>query len=444
MEMYEPYSTIRASEILTEFTVQLGGIAAYTGKAVITNIADTGRATIACVALIDGWRNVVHDPCGPDQIGIESRAFIQNWSESYRIRREYRLIITELRAFLSGVSRWTEQVNLFLTPPWDGNGLRADYFYEMAAPIIGKMKSFFDDLEGEASQVPEELTTAHRSYAQAELHPLLMRAPFVFRTFTKPLGYAGDYQMVNQIIDDPRQGPGTYFHIVNAAFLQTAVANAHRNRIEHLVGFLTRMADAARRSGRTMHVLNVGCGPAIEVQQFMRTYPNPELLSFELVDFNKETLAWTCDKLKSIASETGKPLQFHLTHDSVHTMLRRCIEAKPTVPTFDAVYCAGLFDYLSDRACTRLMSHFADRTRPQGRLLVTNVHPSNPERYSMEHILEWYLIYRDEAKMAAIMPSRCSRPRLYTDATGVNVFAEATVAEASHAPTSAANLANPA
>jgi extracellular factor (EF) 3-hydroxypalmitic acid methyl ester biosynthesis protein len=45
----------------------------------------------------------------------------------------------------------------------------------------------------------------------------------------------------------------------------------------------------------------------------------------------------------------------------------------------------------------------------------------------MEHILEWYLIYRDEAKMQAILPARRGETHVYTDPTGVNVFAETTV-----------------
>jgi extracellular factor (EF) 3-hydroxypalmitic acid methyl ester biosynthesis protein len=48
----------------------------------------------------------------------------------------------------------------------------------------------------------------------------------------------------------------------------------------------------------------------------------------------------------------------------------------------------------------------------------------------MEHILEWYLIYRDEAKMHAILPPTASGTTVYTDPTGVNVFAETTIGAA--------------
>ena len=42
----------------------------------------------------------------------------------------------------------------------------------------------------------------------------------------------------------------------------------------------------------------------------------------------------------------------------------------------------------------------------------------------MEHLLEWHLIYRDERQLESVLPSQRAAARLYTDATGANVFAE--------------------
>ncbi len=117
-----------------------------------------------------------------------------------------------------------------------------------------------------------------------------------------------------------------------------------------------------------------------------------------------------------------------MVHQSVHELLKRKIAPDDAgLREFDAVYCAGLFDYLSDKVCSRLLSYFAARTRPGGQLLVTNVHSANPEKFGMEHLLEWYLIYRDEARMSMLLPERSRDHKLYVDQTGVNVFAEAII-----------------
>src|SRR5258708_32674254 len=70
---------------------------------------------------------------------------------------------------------------------------------------------------------------------------------------------------------------------------------------------------------------------------------------------------------------------------------------------FDLAYCAGLFDYLPDRACRQLIEFLYNMLGPGGLLLVTNadLHPSRGE---MECFLEWHLIYRNAKQMAGLVP----------------------------------------
>lgn len=428
MEVYNPYSIVQVSEVLSELSVRIGTKNAYLGKAVVMSLVNTGLTAVVSLTLIDEWRELTDIPNEPRSVGREAELFVSDWDARFNIRRDYQIVVNEMRAFLSEVSRWVEQVDLTESLPKVDGRLREDVFYELATPIMVKVKSYLDRLESEAEQVDVEVAPVHRTYAQAALHPLLLRAPFVYRTFTKPLGYAGDYEMVNQILSDPQQGPTTYFQIVNTAFLKAAVATAHRNRIDLLVDFLTRQAEAARAAGRQFRVLNVGCGPAFEIQRFVREYAHPEMLSFQLVDFSEETLEYTRASIEKACQGAGRSVEVEMVHQSVHDLLKRRIaNDDASAREFDAVYCAGLFDYLSDKVCARLLSHFASRTRPRGHVLVTNVHSNNPEKYGMEHLLEWYLVYRDEARMATLLPEQSTGHRLYVDATGVNVFAEATI-----------------
>ncbi|CAN7479733.1 hypothetical protein D9M68_113360 [compost metagenome] len=428
MEIYNPYSIVQVSEVLSELSVRMGAKNAYLGKAVVMSLVNTGLTAVVSLTLIDEWRELTDLTNEPKSVAREAELFVQDWDTRFNIRRDYQIVVNEMRAFLSEVSRWVEQVDMTESLPKIEGKLREDVFYELATPIMVKTKTYLDWLEGEAQRVDPEIAPVHRTYAQSALHPLLLRAPFVYRTFTKPLGYAGDYEMVNQILNDPQQGPTTYFQIVNTAFLKAAVATAHRNRIELLIDFLTRQADRARAAGRPFRVLNVGCGPAFEIQRFVREYPNPELLSFQLVDFSEETLEFTRSSIERLATSAGSKVAVEMVHQSVHELLKRRISPDDTsAREFDAVYCAGLFDYLSDKVCTRLLSYFASRSRHGGQILVTNVHVDNPEKFGMEHLLEWYLIYRDDAGMAQLLPENSHSHRIYGDATGVNVFAEATI-----------------
>lgn len=428
MEVYNPYSIVQVSEVLSGLTVRFSTKIAYLGKAVVISLVNTGLTAIVSVTLIDEWRELNDVVVVPGAVGAEALAFVQDWTKRFQIRRDYQILVNEMRAYLSDVSRWIEQVDLSESLPKMDGRLRTDVFNELVVPLMQKMEFYLDALNSEAYLIDDEFASAHRSFAQAALHPLLLRAPFVFRTYTKPLGYAGDYQMVNQILDNPRQGPSTYFQMVNAACLQNILAVAHRNRIDILVDFLKRMADAAQIAGKTLRIMNVGCGPAIEIQRFLQSYPHPEVLSFELVDFSEETLAWTREKLSSIVAQIGKPVVINYVHDSVHKLLKRRIDpASESAREFDAVYCAGLFDYLSDKVCSRLTAHFAARTCHGGKILVTNVHSNNSTKFFMEHLLEWYLIYRDEASFYPLLPAQSTARKIYVDATGMNIFAEAII-----------------
>ena len=427
MEVYNPYSIVQVSEMLSDLTVRSGDKSIYKGKGVVVTLMNTGLMALVSVTLIDEWSDLNAIRGDLTKVGAESQRFVEEWDARFTVGRDYQVVVSEFRAFLAETSRWADQVDMSALLPRESDGrIRADVFDELAAPIMKKGAEYLIALEEEGKRVPLEDSVIHRNFAQTALHPLLLRAPFVYRTFAKPLGYAGDYEMVNQILADPRQGNSTYFQIINAFFLKAAVAQAHRKRIDILVAYLKRAAELARKEKRQLRILNVGCGPAIEIQRFVEQDPHPESLSFTLLDFSEPTLDYTRSCIAEVIQRTGKNVSVEFVNESVHQLLKRATKREHGLDNgvFDVVYCAGLFDYLSDKVCSRLLQYFVARTRPSGWVMVTNVHPVNPQKILMEHLLEWHLIYRDEAGLEAVLPKPRGETRLYADKTGANVFAE--------------------
>ena len=432
MEIYNPYSIVQVSEVLREVTVRAGDRTIYKGNAVVVSMLNTGLMALVSVTLTDDWSEFNAIRGDLSRVGAEAKTFVQEWNARFRISKSYQVAISEIRTFLSETSRWADQADMSDVLPREAEGrIREDVFYELATPIMQKGKEYLIWLEEEAKQIDAEDSVAHRNFAQTALHPLLLRAPFVYRTFAKPMGYAGDYEMVNQILADPRQGNSTYFQIINTLFLQTAVAQAHRNRIDILVDYLNKAAERAEREHRDIRILNVGCGPAVEIQRFIAQYPHPERLIFKLMDFSEETLMYTRACIDKSCQTHGKEARVEYIHESVHQLLKRASKKEDQLDPqaqFDFVYCAGLFDYLSDKVCSRLLQYFVSRSSVGGTVLVTNVHSNNPERNGMEHLLEWHLIYRDEVQLESVLPHNRENTRLYTDDTGANIFAEFQVA----------------
>ncbi|KVP17283.1 class I SAM-dependent methyltransferase [Burkholderia ubonensis] len=268
---------------------------------------------------------------------------------------------------------------------------------------------------------PAELAQYH-THTHDRLHPLLLQSPFARRCFEKPLGYAGDYVMVRYILGDPFQGDSAFAQLVNFMLVQADVAQGHRNRINYLEALLNRHAMDAHAVGRTARGLTIGCGPAEETFRFIHHCPHAASLDLTLMDFNQETLDWTASRLAQACQETGRHPGLTYVHDSVYALARQ--KAASISPAYDVVICAGLFDYLTDRFCKRVVEFGARSLLEGGTLLVTNVSRCRSS-LGMSEVLEWDLIYRSADHFASLLPDLegFSR-RVYVDETGTNVVAE--------------------
>ncbi|MBL9126896.1 MAG: class I SAM-dependent methyltransferase [Verrucomicrobiales bacterium] len=293
--------------------------------------------------------------------------------------------------------------------------------------IVDEANEWFGRFDNVADRVEEELRPAHRAYARRQIHPLVMCSPFVYRTYTKPLGYAGDYEMVNMILGEPHQGGTLFAKLVNSLFLQNPPAQAHRNRIEHLKRRLVEETKRLASQGRRARIFNLGCGPAREVQRFLAEEELSDHADLVLADFNRDTLDFARKSLEELRVRHRRSTRIEYVERSVHQMLKDSLRGAGDAggAKYDFVYCAGLFDYVSDRVCRRLTSLFHEMTESSGLVLVTNVDASRPFRHSMEYLLEWHLIFRDRSQMNSLIPDRsCVESDVLADPLQVNLYLE--------------------
>jgi extracellular factor (EF) 3-hydroxypalmitic acid methyl ester biosynthesis protein len=234
--------------------------------------------------------------------------------------------------------------------------------------------------------------------------------------------------MVNMILRDPYEGASLFAKIVNVCFLKNPPAEAHRNRIKYLTDKLKEEAKRVHASGRRARILNLGCGPAKEIQNFMRQDDLSDRAVFTLLDFNDETIEHASGLLQDLRNAHRRQTELNFYKKSVHQILKEAVRPGPEMMpgTYDLVYCAGLFDYMSDRICKRLMNIFYDLLAPGGLLIATNVDASKPFRHSMEFILEWHLICRNSDQFAALNPDKAPPGQFQVthEQSGVNVFIE--------------------
>jgi extracellular factor (EF) 3-hydroxypalmitic acid methyl ester biosynthesis protein len=425
-ETYNPHSIVQLSEVIKDLRIFRGERAIYSGNAVVSNLVPTGLMLIISATLLDPWSDLAGLVPGQG-LHEELRSFLRHWETTQSLRPSYQLAVNKIRAFLGEMSRLLEQVDVAI----EANGMNKsptiskELFEEIRDPIVPKIEEVFNLIETEAIKIPPEEVSAHKAFLRQEIHQLFLCSPFIHRTYTKPLGYAGDYEMVNMMFRDSLQGPNTYAKVLNFAILNQEPVNAHRNRIEILSNQLKKEAIKAFKENRPFRVMNVGCGPALEVQEFLQYGELLQYCEFHLLDFNEETLNHVREKIQKVMGYTNEKPVIKFIRKSIQELLKEAVryQTGSSKDSFEMVYCAGLFDYLSNRVCKRLLELFHTWLTPGGLLLITNVHPMNPIRYLMEHVAEWYLLYRDENEMADLVPNHLPY-RIFKDPTGVNLFLE--------------------
>lgn len=432
LEIYNPHSILQLSEVLSEFRINMGERCVYAGRGVVSSIVNTGIMLMCEVTLDDGWLDVdLFSPIKqPERLQEEFQAFIDNWRRLQALVPDFKLAVADFQMMLTEMRRWLDQVELGVRS--EPVGVRSEMerrvLEALESRIVSEANEWFGRFDAVAERIDEDLRPAHRAYARRQIHPLVMCSPFVYRTFNKPLGYAGDYEMVNMILREPHEGATLFAKLVNSLFLQNPPAQAHRNRITHLRKRLVEETERLAGQGRRARIFNLGCGPAREVQLFLGNDAISDQADLVLADFNSETLGFTRNTLEDLRSRNRRKTGLQFTERSVHQMLKESIRSAdaPAGPAYDFIYCAGLFDYVSDRVCKRLMEVFYGMLAPGGLLLVTNVDASKPFRHSMDYLLEWHLIFRDRAQMLALIPEAGAAPAstVLADPLEVNIYLE--------------------
>lgn len=431
-ELFGPAAAPRLSESLADFKIVLQEREIYSGHAVVTNLVDAGTKIVCEVSLdLMDWVDLdLLVAFGKGEADSEIKNFLNEWQKNYRIPEEFKIVVADMQAFFHDLQLLLDRMELRLQAqsPSFRDDLKTARL--LAGAILPLLDFFFEKFEDTAKRIPEDEQPACMHYLRQRLHPLVLSAPFANHTIRKPRGYAGDFEMVNMIERDGFEGETLFAKIFHRWFVQQPPARAHRNRIQYLADCIeTEVHRVSRisRVARPARVLNFACGPAIEVQRFAGHSILANEAEFTLEDFDDEALAHCQSALLKIFNARRLDTMAVFKRKSIYQLMKESqMPGWPPSKRYDLVYCAGLFDYLPENSCRQLMEIFYDLLSPGGLLLATNVNSTNPLRHGMEHLLDWHLIYRNEAQLRALAPSQSlpDNTSVRADETGVNLFLE--------------------
>ncbi len=241
-----------------------------------------------------------------------------------------------------------------------------------------------------------EMRQALKTYTERVITNVLVDGPTWQRSHGKPLGYPGDFQLMNYMYDEKPEG-GT----VRAMFLHALGLVAGRPIVSRMYTLAELMVDwyTEHKEG-PFRVTSIGSGPAREFEQIARLAPAESRWEVTLVDQEPAALEFA---LSSNPALTGDGRFAARGLNSSFTQMLNPSQSIVHLPQQDVIYSLGLVDYLSLPLASRFARRMLDFVRPGGRLVIANVNNlATGITWQAEHVSDWTLYFRSRDEMAAI------------------------------------------
>jgi extracellular factor (EF) 3-hydroxypalmitic acid methyl ester biosynthesis protein len=260
---------------------------------------------------------------------------------------------------------------------------------QLAALDLSRMNDFVHELDrirrdaspSQWSQLIDNVVKPHRVLEQ------LHEEPFTRRAFEKPRGYAGDAPLLDLAY---RERPycveltrlGAALHAWTDS--QPASVSVRERR-----SLLSAALDAVAEGRDDARVLSLACGHLREAQasDAVRRRAIAELVA---IDQDAESLA--------VVEREQRMFNVRVKRASV----KRFVASGLSLGHFDLAYSAGLYDYLDDDDAAAVTEALFRSLRPGGRMIVANFASELRDIAYMEAVMDWRLIYRNEAALASL------------------------------------------
>jgi len=265
----------------------------------------------------------------------------------------------------------------------------------------------------------------HREFFQKRLNKFFMKSALFKRAYTKPLGYAGDYEMMNIIYRNAFEGSDIFSQVMNRIDCEGAASRAVRNRRGYFCRKITALYDNVSDHD-TIKIVSIACGPSLEIFDFLSRLKNSDnqcKVEIVTMDQDANALADSSKRLDPFIDELER-LSMRYVQGNIKALIVGKDSEKDPYRDADLIYTTGLFDYLSENASNRLILELYRYLKPGGKLIIGNFGTHNPQRFKMEYGSEWFLIHRSEQDLMNMTAGLPQDVTLYVEKEpeGINLF----------------------
>jgi extracellular factor (EF) 3-hydroxypalmitic acid methyl ester biosynthesis protein len=344
----------------------------------------------------------------------ETLAFLEELTPFQSVSEPFKALVSDWRMYLARLKQKLDGENMKNTYQEEHEQI---YFLKgIEEDVIKSMTTFISRLNEITDPIGKPENLPYKKYFRENMAPFLRSSPFVASVIDKDRGYAGNYEIIKQLFENPYRGETLFAKLINRLTLDLDAVSAHQDRIHFLHETISQLY---QKSEGPFSLYALGSGPGEEILRFVEKTPfSPEKpLLAALLDMDAFALIDFKDHIQYL----------DLSHVELITLNRNLLnilagrDEDPIGTKFSLTYCAGMFDYFSQKVCKRIVEYMIEHTLPGGSLIVTNVHKNCFSRAFMDYGGEWELILRDEKEMLDMAPQGMAH-EIFWDEKRANIY----------------------
>lgn len=240
----------------------------------------------------------------------------------------------------------------------------------------------------------------HQDYCQRIMSPLIEEGIEINKhLYKKPFGYPGDYVMMNYIYnhhDKNYLGDTSYQRLLNNYACNISISKSNIIRKDFLK---EKILEVIRLTDKPI-ITSIGSGPARELTELLKENKINKNIEFVCLDFEKKAIDYLKNEIDTMPKKYKINLKIEYIHKDILDFITDLVSDNKHSKHFDLIYVAGVFDYLTNKVCSKLTAKLYGLLNKGASLIVCNISSENyKHRTYYEFLGNWVMIHKNHEDM---------------------------------------------